>query len=110
MYLARKRKCDESFFSLTLINRASKLSRVDARISSGFHVILGCTYGETNDTFAVDLAIGTGITQVKLGGFRSLEGIKEYNRLALLESAQGSSLYFAGNEFRNCTVKYEIEI
>ncbi len=51
----------------------------------GANVILSHGLGETNEAFIADLAVGTSVGQVKLGGCSRGERIAKYNRLIEIE-------------------------
>ena len=49
------------------------------------NVVVSHRSGETNDTFIVDLAVGTSAGQIKAGGFMRGERIAKYNRMLCIE-------------------------
>lgn len=52
--------------------------------------------GETNDASIIDMAVGWGLHQVKIGSVSRGERVAKYNRLLEIESAFGSSAVYAG--------------
>ena len=51
------------------------------------NTIISHRSGETNDTFIVDLAVGTNSGQIKAGGFSHGERMAKYNRLLKIEDS-----------------------
>jgi enolase len=52
--------------------------------------------GETEDTFIADLAVGTGVGQIKTGSLCRSERIAKYNRLLTIERELGDRAVYAG--------------
>jgi enolase len=56
------------------------------------NVIVSHRSGETEDTFLVDLAVGTSAGQIKAGGLMRSERVSKYNALLQIEDALMGSL------------------
>jgi enolase len=52
--------------------------------------------GETEDTFIADLAVSTGVGQIKTGSASRSERIAKYNQLLRIEEQLGRSAEYAG--------------
>jgi len=52
--------------------------------------------GETEDRFIADLAVGTGVGQIKTGSVCRSERIAKYNRLLAIEREVGRYAVFGG--------------
>lgn len=58
--------------------------------------ILSHRSGETNDATIIDLGVGWGANQVKIGSVARGERLAKYNRLLAIEAALGGSAVYAG--------------
>jgi len=85
---------------LVKVNQIGTLTEtLDAiRIASraGFSSIISHRSGETEDTFIADLAVGTGVGQIKTGSASRSDRIAKYNQLLRIEQDLGPSAIFAG--------------
>ena len=54
--------------------------------------------GETEDTTIADLAVGTGVGQIKTGSASRTDRIAKYNQLLRIEERLGSSAVFPGRK------------
>jgi enolase 1/2/3 len=52
--------------------------------------------GETEDTFIADLAVATGVGQIKTGAPARTERVAKYNQLLRIEEALGDQARYAG--------------
>jgi enolase len=52
--------------------------------------------GETEDTFIADLAVATGVGQIKTGSLSRSDRLAKYNQLLRIEEQLGSSAEYAG--------------
>jgi enolase len=52
--------------------------------------------GETEDTFIADLAVATGVGQIKTGAPARSERVAKYNQLLRIEEELGERARFAG--------------
>ena len=81
-------------------NQAGTLSEarqaLDAARDGGWGAIVSARSGETEDTTIVDLAIGWGVSQLKVGSFARSERMAKWNAVLRIESALGGRTRFAG--------------
>ena len=54
--------------------------------------------GETEDTFIADLAVGSGVGQIKTGAPARGERVAKYNQLLRIEEELGEIAAYAGRE------------
>lgn len=62
---------------------------------NGYSSIISHRSGETEDTFIADLAVATGVGQIKTGSASRSERIAKYNQLLRIEEALGDAAVFA---------------
>jgi enolase len=62
----------------------------------GLSSIMSHRSGETEDTFISDLAVATGVGQIKTGGLARSERIAKYNQLLRIEEQLGTGAEYAG--------------
>jgi enolase len=67
---------------------------------AGFRGVIATRSGETEDVSVIDLAVGWGIGQIKIGGFSRGERISKINEGLLIEEELGKQAHFAGSELR----------
>lgn len=72
------------------------LTTIEIARSAGYRAVISHRSGETEDTFIADLAVATGVGQIKTGSACRSERIAKYNRLLVIERELGSSSLFAG--------------
>ena len=81
-------------------NQAGTLSEarraLDASRDAGWGAIVSARSGESEDTTIVDLAIGWGVSQLKVGSFARSERMAKWNEVLRIESALGGRARFAG--------------
>jgi enolase len=63
---------------------------------AGYRAVISHRSGETEDTFIADLAVATGVGQIKCGAPARSERVAKYNRLLRIEEELGSEARFAG--------------
>ena len=63
---------------------------------SGYASIISHRSGETEDTFIADLAVATGVGQIKTGSASRSERIAKYNQLLRIEEQLGAAATYAG--------------
>lgn len=63
---------------------------------NGYHCMISHRSGETNDSFIADLAVGTGVGQIKSGSMTRSERLAKYNQLMRIEEKLGVNARFAG--------------
>ena len=62
----------------------------------GYASIISHRSGETEDTFIADLAVATGVGQIKTGSASRSERIAKYNQLLRIEEQLGDAAIYAG--------------
>ena len=65
---------------------------------AGWTAVISHRSGETEDTFIADLAVATGVGQIKTGAPARSERTAKYNRLLEIEAELGASVEYAGWE------------
>ena len=68
---------------------------IDRARAVGFRAVISARSGETEDDFLADLAVASGVGQIKVGSITRSERLAKYNRLLEIESAGG--LAYAGS-------------
>ena len=68
---------------------------------NGYTAIISHRSGETEDTFIADLAVGTGVGQIKTGSASRTDRIAKYNQLLRIEEELGRAAGFLGIEALN---------
>ncbi len=79
--------------TLTETLKAIQLAR-----TAGYTAVISHRSGETEDTFIADLAVATGVGQIKTGGLSRSERTAKYNRLLRIEEELGDQAEYAGSE------------
>jgi enolase len=64
-----------------------------------YRAVISHRSGETEDTFIADLAVATGVGQIKTGSVSRSERIAKYNRLLLIEAELGAAARFRDDPF-----------
>ncbi len=67
----------------------------------GYTSIMSHRSGETEDTFIADLAVATGVGQIKTGSLSRTDRIAKYNQLLRIEEELGQTANFLGAESVN---------
>jgi enolase len=65
----------------------------------GYRAVISHRSGETEDTFIADLAVATGVGQIKTGSMSRSERIAKYNRLLFIEQELGPAARFREDRF-----------
>ncbi len=68
----------------------------------GYTAIMSHRSGESEDTFIADLAVATGVGQIKTGSVSRTDRIAKYNQLLRIEEELGSGAVYLGIESLNC--------
>ncbi len=63
---------------------------------NGYSSMMSHRSGETEDTFIADLAVATGVGQIKTGSLSRSERIAKYNQLLRIEEVLGAGAEYAG--------------
>ena len=67
----------------------------------GYTSVMSHRSGETEDTFIADLAVATGVGQIKTGSVSRTDRIAKYNQLLRIEEELGSGAVYLGLEGLN---------
>ena len=65
---------------------------------AGYRCVISHRSGETEDTFIADLAVATGVGQIKTGAPARSERVAKYNQLLRIEEELGDRARYAGRE------------
>ena len=65
---------------------------------AGYRCVISNRSGETEDTFSADLAVATGVGQIKTGAPARSERVAKYNQLLRIEEELGDRARYAGRE------------
>ncbi len=74
------------------------LAAIEAARKAGWAAVISHRSGETDDTTIADLAVATGVGQIKTGATARGERTAKYNRLLRIEQELGASARYAGRE------------
>jgi enolase len=74
------------------------LAAIDLARSAGYACVISHRSGETEDTTIADLAVATGVGQIKTGAPSRSERVAKYNRLLQIETELGRSGRLSGKE------------
>jgi enolase len=72
------------------------LDAIDLARRNGYTAVMSHRSGETEDTFIADLAVATGVGQIKTGSASRTDRIAKYNQLLRIEEELGDSARFLG--------------
>jgi enolase len=75
------------------------LAAINLARTHGYRSVISHRSGETEDTFIADLAVATGVGQIKTGSASRSERIAKYNRLLLIEADLGPAARFREDRF-----------
>ena len=67
---------------------------------AGYRCVISHRSGETEDTFIADLAVATGVGQIKTGAPARSERVAKYNQLLRIEEELGDEARYAGRDHR----------
>ena len=67
----------------------------------GYTSVISHRSGETEDTYIADMAVATGVGQIKTGSVSRTDRIAKYNQLLRIEEELGSGAVFLGLEGLN---------
>jgi enolase 1/2/3 len=77
------------------------LDAIDLARRNGYTSVISHRSGETEDTFIADLAVATGVGQIKTGSASRTDRIAKYNQLLRIEEELDESARFLGLEALN---------
>jgi enolase len=63
---------------------------------AGFNAVMSHRSGETEDTFIADLAVATGVGQIKTGSASRTDRVAKYNQLLRIEEHLGDAALYPG--------------
>jgi enolase len=69
---------------------------IDLAVGSGWGAVISHRSGETEDTTIADLAVATGVGQIKSGAPSRSERVAKYNRLLRIEAELGAAARYPG--------------
>jgi len=72
------------------------LDAIDLARRNGYTSVISHRSGETEDTFIADLAVATGVGQIKTGSASRTDRVAKYNQLLRIEEELGDSARFLG--------------
>jgi enolase 1/2/3 len=72
------------------------LEAIEMARRSGYSAVMSHRSGESEDTFIADLAVATGVGQIKTGSASRTDRIAKYNQLLRIEEELGSGANFLG--------------
>jgi enolase len=77
------------------------LDAIDLGRRYGYTAVMSHRSGESEDTFIADLAVATGVGQIKTGSVSRTDRIAKYNQLLRIEEELGAGAAFLGLESLN---------
>lgn len=72
------------------------LEAIDLARAAGYNSIISHRSGETEDTFIADLAVATGVGQIKTGAPSRSDRVAKYNQLLRIEEQLGGAAEYPG--------------
>jgi enolase len=79
------------------------LDAIDLARRNGYTAVISHRSGETEDPFIADLAVATGVGQIKTGSASRTDRIAKYNQLFRIEQELDEGARFLGLEALNCS-------
>jgi len=87
---------------LIKVNQIGTLSETLAAISmarqAGYTAVISHRSGETEDAFIADLAVATGVGQIKTGSLSRSDRVAKYNQLLRIEEELGAAATYPGHK------------
>jgi len=77
------------------------LDCIDLARRNGYTAVMSHRSGETEDTFIADLAVATGVGQIKTGSASRTDRVAKYNQLLRIEEELGEGARFLGLDALN---------
>jgi enolase len=74
------------------------LECIERARSNGYGVIISHRSGETEDTFIADLAVASGVGQIKTGSASRTDRVAKYNQLLRIAEELGDVAYYPGRD------------
>jgi len=72
------------------------LESIEMARRAGYNAVISHRSGETEDTFIADLAVATGVGQIKTGSASRTDRVAKYNQLLRIEESLGEAARFPG--------------
>ncbi|MFQ5994189.1 MAG: phosphopyruvate hydratase [Acidiferrobacterales bacterium] len=72
------------------------LAAIEMARAADYTAVISHRSGETEDTIIADIAVGTGVGQIKTGSLSRSDRVAKYNRLLRIEEELGSSATYPG--------------
>ncbi len=72
------------------------LEAIEMAKGAGYNAVMSHRSGETEDTFIADLAVATGVGQIKTGSASRTDRVAKYNQLLRIEEELGSAARYPG--------------
>ncbi len=72
------------------------LAAIDLAKRAGYRAVISHRSGETEDTFIADLAVATGVGQIKTGSASRTDRVAKYNQLLRIEEQLGTEAEYPG--------------
>jgi enolase len=72
------------------------LESIELARRHGYNAVISHRSGETEDTFIADLAVATGVGQIKTGSASRTDRVAKYNQLLRIEERLGSAARYPG--------------
>ncbi|MBB4635864.1 phosphopyruvate hydratase [Longimicrobium terrae] len=74
------------------------MDAIDMARRAGYNAVMSHRSGETEDTFIADLAVATGVGQIKTGSASRTDRIAKYNQLLRIEEHLGDAARYPGRK------------
>jgi len=93
---------DQYFVNVILfkVNQIGTLTEtlqcIELARSNGYAAVISHRSGETEDTFIADLAVGSGVGQIKTGSPSRTDRVAKYNQLLRIAEELGDVAFFPG--------------
>jgi len=78
------------------------LETIQLAFSAGLASVISHRSGETEDTTISDLAVATGVGQIKTGSICRTDRVAKYNQLLRIEEKLNGNYQYAGKDFLGC--------
>jgi enolase len=72
------------------------LESIEMATRAGYNSVISHRSGETEDTFIADLAVATGVGQIKTGSASRTDRVAKYNQLLRIEEGLGAAARYPG--------------
>ena len=72
------------------------LESIEMARAAGYNAVMSHRSGETEDTFIADLAVATGVGQIKTGSASRTDRVAKYNQLLRIEEELGGAARYPG--------------